>query len=49
MREIKDRVVSELDFFEFHEELVNSGARILRCTQISGGEEGRRYSLIWMV
>lgn len=47
MNEIKSVVLSEYDFFQFHDELLTSGGRILRCTVITGGEEGKRYSLIY--
>ena len=49
MTNIQTAILSEYDFFQFHEELLSAGARILRCTVITGGEEGKRYSLIWRV
>ena len=40
------RMVSEEEFYEFHENLKASGCNIIRCIQIDGGKT-RIYQLTW--
>lgn len=43
-----EQIVSEDSFFEFHDRVKKEGARIIRCTQIDGGERGRRYHVVYL-